>query len=322
MPKCSRPTGTNGSHKTTRRSAGLLLPHFFIIGVPKAGTTSLHHYLRQHPQIAMSADKEPHHFVHADGHLHYTGPGDEISTQNDTRTLDAYKAQFSHGRGKLRGEASPQYLADPKVPKRIKKAVPDAKFIVLLRDPAARAFSNYLHMQRMERETESHFEAALEREEERLAAGWEPFWGYRRQSQYWTNLQPWLQVFPKDRFLVITLRDLQADTSGTMARVHAFLGVDDFEADHLIYNPGGVARIQPVHRRLARRKPLKGLTQYVLPKQLRVRLHLAMRRWNSKYPTIKPSTEKRLRKEFLPEIQGVEQAFGMDLGFWKNPEDR
>ena len=105
-------------------------PNLFVVGAPRAGTTSLYHYLRQHPEIYMSPLKEPHFFSHS-------------NPQSDTvvKHQDAYLRLFDAARGeKLRGEASPAYLADPDAPARIKDASPEAKIVAVLREPVSRAF--------------------------------------------------------------------------------------------------------------------------------------------------------------------------------------
>jgi hypothetical protein len=119
------------------------LPNFFIVGAPKAGTTSLYHYLRQHPQVCMSAIKEPHFFAA------------EIREENIDRRLrgggivavwEDYLRLFAHATNEpALGEASVCYLWSPTAPGRIAERIPGAKILVILRDPAGRAFSQYLH---------------------------------------------------------------------------------------------------------------------------------------------------------------------------------
>jgi hypothetical protein len=141
------------------------LPNFFIIGAPKAGTTSLYHYLDQHPQIYMSAIKEPHFFA------------TEFREENFAAELRPFLARETRGlRGFLSsnmrrkrfggivaewedyvrlfadashesalGEASVCYLWSPTAPERISRRFPDAKILVMLRDPVERAYSQYLH---------------------------------------------------------------------------------------------------------------------------------------------------------------------------------
>ncbi len=293
------------------------LPDFLGIGVPKAGTTSLHRYLAAHPDVAMSRTKEPHYFVHADGRRAWCGPGDDRSTAGDVYAWDDYQALFEDAGGRVAGEFSPQYLADPAVPARVRRRLPDARFLLILRDPVARAYSNFLHLRRNHREPVADFEQALALEDERLAAGWEPFWGYRNQSRYGTHLRPWLAAFPRDRFLALSLDELRRAPREALHRVHDFLGVAHHDPDYEVHNAGGVARVEFLRQRLQRAAPFGGASRYVLPAFLRRRLHRSLRRLNARYPPIDPATDARLRQEFLPEVEAVERALGLGLAAWK-----
>src|SRR4029079_10146943 len=96
------------------------LPNFLVIGAAKSGTTSLYHYLRQHPQIFMSRIKEPRFFALEEDPLDWRGPGDERSRGESITTLDAYLDLFEAVDGELAvGEASVLYLDHPKAPDRI-----------------------------------------------------------------------------------------------------------------------------------------------------------------------------------------------------------
>ncbi len=117
----------------------MALPTFFIIGAPKAGTTSFHYYLNQHPQIQMSAVKEPSFFAPS------SNPPDARRSIN---RLDQYEQLFDPAVG-VRGEASTNYAEYPfrqGVPERIKELVPEAKFVYLVRDPIDRTMSHYHHL--------------------------------------------------------------------------------------------------------------------------------------------------------------------------------
>lgn len=141
------------------------LPNFFIIGAPKAGTTSLYHYLDQHPEIFMSAIKEPHFFAaeireeHCDPELRrgmarenrglrdfLRGPIREKRFGGIVADWEDYVRLFANAINESAvGEASVCYLWSPTAPGRIAEMIPNAKILVMLRDPADRAFSQYLH---------------------------------------------------------------------------------------------------------------------------------------------------------------------------------
>lgn len=111
-------------------------PNFFVVGAPKAGTTSLYEYLRQIPEVYLSPIKEPHFFT-----VYYPSKFDKKPVHEKEKYLDLFK---NVKKEKAIGEFSVTYLADPEVPKKIKKEIPDAKIIVIIRNPIERAFSNYL----------------------------------------------------------------------------------------------------------------------------------------------------------------------------------
>ena len=112
----------------------------FIVGAPKAGTTSLHYYLNEHPEILMSSVKEPDFFLEKEI--------DDIGLYYGTtriETSDKYHNLFSDKKDEeIFGESSVSYLYYPEVPKRIKEYNTEAKIIIMLRNPVDRAFSHYL----------------------------------------------------------------------------------------------------------------------------------------------------------------------------------
>jgi hypothetical protein len=181
-----------------------VLPTFFVIGAAKAGTTSLHLYLGEHPDIEMSRVKEPQIFAGADC----------------AERLAEYDGLFP-GEAPQRGESSAVYSQHPRwpgVPERIAEHVPDARFVYLVRDPVERAIAHWAqHV--ADRKEERSLEDAL--------ADWErPDSLYLCPSRYATQLGRYLECFESERILVVDQRDLLEDRVATVARVLGFLGVD------------------------------------------------------------------------------------------------
>jgi hypothetical protein len=117
-------------------------PDFFIVGAPRAGTTTLYHWLRGHPDIFMPGVKEPHFFTQIEPALAARWAsviGRPIS--DETEYLSLFRQA---GEGQLIGEATPYYLWHPKAPQRIREKSPQARIIAILREPADRAYSHYL----------------------------------------------------------------------------------------------------------------------------------------------------------------------------------
>jgi hypothetical protein len=198
------------------------LPDFLVLGAQKAGTTALYEYLRRHPQITGPSWKEVSFFDRhwARGESWYRG-----NFPNLART-----------RGKLVGEASPSYVFHPLGPERVKAVVPDARLVVLVRNPVDRALSHYNHEVALGREPLS-FEEALDAEDERLHGEVErmeadpryfsrEWWShtYKARGRYAEQLERWLAVFPPEQLLVLPSEDLGDAPERAHAEVRAFLG--------------------------------------------------------------------------------------------------
>ena len=204
----------------------MALPDFLIAGVPKAGTTALHAALVRHPQLFLPTVKEPKFFL-SDGRPPSSGgPGDVQTYREHVWRRGDYEALFDPApRGTLRGEATPFYLYDHQAHNRIRAVVPDAKVILLLRDPVDRAHSNWTHLWNAGLEPEADFLAACRAEEQRKAAGWAHFWHYLSQGLYGRQVQHLFSVFPREQVLLLRYRELKDAPDATLDRVCSFLGV-------------------------------------------------------------------------------------------------
>lgn len=205
----------------------MALPDFFVIGVPKAGTTALHVALAQHPQLFLSQVKEPKFFMCDGPPPTRGGPGDAKSFRERIWRREEYEALFSDApAGTLRGESTPFYLYDCDAQRRLHDAVPDARLVALLRDPVDRAHSNWAHLWSAGLEPQGDFVAACRLEQQRADAGWAPFWRYLDLGRYGEQLQRLYQRFPRDRVLVLRYRQLRDEPATTLDEICAFLGVE------------------------------------------------------------------------------------------------
>lgn len=202
-------------------------PDFLIIGAQKAGTTSLFHYLKQHPDILTPEEKEIHFFD-----MRYE------------RGIDWYQSFFSEAAAseKVTGEASPYYLFHPCVPGRVKAHLPDVKLIILLRDPVARAFSHYHHAVRMGFENVSDFFDAIALEESRLLGAEKNLaegviqqhfsfqhHSYISRGFYSHQIDRWLQHFPLSQMHFLQSETFFADPENALEGIFQFLGVANHE---------------------------------------------------------------------------------------------
>jgi hypothetical protein len=203
------------------------IPDFLIIGVQKGGTTSLFHYLSQHPQAELSSIKEVHYF-----------------DNNYFRGMEWYKSHFPKEKeraDKIIGEASPYYIFHPQAAERIKKDLPHAKFIILLRDPITRAYSHYQMEVRRKTEDAPTFEEGYRREAQRLRGEVEKIFedptyishahqelSYLSRGLYYQQLTRWLSLFSKEQFLILKSEDFFEYPLRELQKVYHFLGLEYF----------------------------------------------------------------------------------------------
>ncbi|HEX6688730.1 MAG TPA: sulfotransferase [Solirubrobacterales bacterium] len=285
----------------------MTLPTFFIIGAAKAGTTSLHFYLDQHPEIQMSAEKEPNFF---------SGPANGIPYPlGRVDSLAAYERLFD-ARFEVRGEASVGYANSPRrqgVPERIKELVPDARFVYVVRDPVARTVSHYQHRVAAEGERRSLVEALDDLSD--------PYSVYLCPSLYARQLELYLSVFPAERILVIDQADLLADREATLREVFSFLSVeesfDSVQFGDELYK-GEERRVHPpAYSRLL--APIQSSPLRHLPRGLRRSLRRSVERvlWRP-VPRSELDDELRARLEqlFGEEVERLRALTGKPFPSW------
>jgi len=297
----------------------MTLPNFLIIGAAKAGTTALAYYLKQHPDIFMSDQKELKFFAFEGGIPVFRGPGDE-QFSNAVTSLCDYEACFAEVRAeKAIGEASPLYLYSPAAAERIRHYVPGARLIAVLRDPARRAYSQFLHMMRDGFEPLGDFRAALLEEQKRIEAGWGPLFHYRKRGFYYEQLTPYYERFPGQQIRVYLYADFVRDAMGLVRDAFRFLGVDEtFIPDKTVRpNISGIPRSRMLQSALRGRYAwLNAVVRAVLPKRLRVGVHNVLRRKNLTRPPLDPEVRRDLIREYRDDILRLQDLLDRDLSAW------
>lgn len=305
------------------------MPNFFIIGAQKAGTTSLYHYLAQHPQVYMSPVKEPRFFDYV-----INSNGEVVEEKFESKThgkaarfhnVGEYAALFRDVGGETAvGEASTSYIYTPGTAERIKRHVPEAKIVALLRNPADRAYSAFLNAFRYGGEPLSDFTQALRTEEERIRDGWHHRFHYRTNGLYHAQLQPFFELFGRERVGVWLYEDLRADPTGTTRSVSRFLGADDsFVPDTTTkHNPATMPR--SATSRVAVRAMDAAATAfletfsssskiYPLASKMRQRIQ---GRILVKPPPIDPEVRAELIEWYREDILKLERLIGRNLSVW------
>ncbi|MGA2522216.1 MAG: sulfotransferase [Acidimicrobiales bacterium] len=302
----------------------MALPNLFVVGAPKCGTTSLHRYLGQHPDIAMSAVKEPKFFL-ADGvRPRHRGPGDERACRAYVVDRDAYEALFTypHGPHTYAGESTPYYLWDHLAAGRIHALVPDSRLVAVLREPTMRAYSNWADLREQGRE-KLDFTSALAAEAERHELDWEPFWQYRDLGLYGEQLTRLYTVFPRHQVKVLLAEDLADDPDVAVAGVFSFLGLDP------LGSPLEVTRLnqtmyKPVDRRSRALETLFEQGQRarpLVPRPVRRLARRAVRRGLRSQATA-GTHGVRVRREYgdlFAADRPVLEGLGIDVAVWDEP---
>jgi hypothetical protein len=217
-----------------------MLPNFFLAGAPKAGTTSLYHYLDQHPQIYVSPIKEPCYFSEEirpenfadeirgpstiDEYL--AGPMTEKRFGGPVCRWEDYLRLFRRVRGEIAvGEASVVYLWSPTAARNIAAAVPHAKILIVLRDPVERARSQYADMAgraAIDLPFDDLVRAGLAYRGTKLTLA-HPFLEFGRYDE---QIARYRACFPPGQIRIERYETFRDDPLGTLAGVFRFLGVD------------------------------------------------------------------------------------------------
>ncbi len=278
------------------------LPNLLVIGVAKCGTSGLHYYLSHHPEITMSACKEPNFF---------------IEERNWKRGFQWYTSQF-RGDARVFGESSQAYSNFPRfqgVAQRIAEHIPDVKMIYLVRDPIDRAVSHYVQNLASGKETRSLSQAL------RAALAGDDAVTYLSRGRYCTQLRPFLDCFDRSQLLVITSRALHDRRLETLQKVFRFLGVDpEFSCQEhtVVRHPSSSKR---------RNTRLGMLIQNTVGDRIYRHLRGHHRHWFKtivygpfsrpiEEPEIAPAVRAALQRRFSSDVKRLEELTGQSFSHW------
>jgi len=296
-------------------------PNFFIFGAPKCGTTAMSHYLAQHPAVFMSDPKEPHFFMH-------DMPGLKL-VDNEPGYMGLFDAATDATRI---GEASVWYLISEAAARAVHEFDPEARIVVMLRDPVS--LLHALHSQAVYSfyEDEPDFEKAWGLQEPRARGERVPriakepaVLQYRRSGLLGQHMERLLSVFAREQVHVILFDDFKADPAGAYRRALDFLGLDDDgRTDFPAVNASKKRRLRWLNTWISRppralRRTLSGADRLLgagrvtrLAKSLKRRVNHATTTPTRRDP-LRPEFRRALEQQFRPDVERLSGILGRDL---------
>ncbi len=235
------------------------LPDFYIVGAPKCGTTSLHRYLRQHPDVFMPAVKEPNFFC------------SDFPSIQKYKTLEDYSTLFTAAnKNQLVGEASPWYLYSNAAIQNILQVKPDAKFIVMLRNPVDAVISYYRYMRYYLVEDRDEILDAV------LLEDWggkaktlirhrhaNPYLKYRGIFSYAQQVERIQNIVPKENLLILFFEDFFSSPAKNFEQVLQFLDLPHHSVKIEAHNTAIEWRFDLLRKILVNQSPMmqRGIAQ-------------------------------------------------------------
>jgi hypothetical protein len=292
------------------------------VGAAKAGTTAVHVYLYQHPEVYMSFLKEPKYLSITANKFPHNGPGDKKVDDGIIKSREEYLNLFKDARDeKVIGESSADYLYfhDTVIPL-IKTISPRAKILIMLRNPVDRAYSAYRHMIMDEREDLS-FEKALGSEDKRMRENYEFIWFYKDAGFYYEQVKHYIDSFGRENVMICLYDDFVVDSMAVMKDIYRFLDVEEgFTPDTDVkYNVGPTVRSESFEEFLVKYEhPVKRVLRPVLLNTIGKRYTEALVNYFIRRNTLsmKPKTRKILIELYRDDILKLEGLIDRDLSGW------
>jgi len=288
-----------------------MLPNFIIAGAAKAGTTSLFHYLSEHPEIFMSNPKEVNFFTCKeikDQKLYY----DSFLIDN----LESYKNLFSNASNyKAIGEGSVSSLFYKNTPKKIKNLIPDIKIIILLRNPIDRAFSHYLMDYKLGLINDSFDDIVFRKSNSKNLDLY--FQQYLELGKYYNQIKRYLDIFNKDQVKIFLQEDLFSNTQNVVKEIYNFLNVDSSFIPKINkkHNAFSMPR-NKIFRKIYSNYFLRTSFSYIFSSEIKRKLKKIFLKEDNK-PKMSTKTKKYLLDFYLDDINDLENLIKKDLTNWK-----
>jgi hypothetical protein len=305
----------------TASTDGRVRPNFFIVGAPKAGTTSMHDYLGQHPQIFMSQAKAPGYFA------------TELGVRTAwSQSLERYLALFTEAADvPVRGESSPSYLFNPAAAERIHDFEPRARILILLRNPIEAIQALHGEARKFGLEPHRDFARALAASDAgrpKIENSYGGFWTrYRAFVHYTPQVRRYLDAFPADAVKIVIYDDFAAEPSAVYRGILEFLDVDPtfaptFQRMNAYRGDVRSYQVQRLLMWVAAGPGTSGIRGTGNP-LVRRAAHAALRRnaIRMKRRPLDPALRTALVADLRPDVDALSELLGRDLSGWLGGAD-
>ena len=298
-------------------------PNLFIVGQPKSGTTALHQFLGQHPEIFMSSVKEPHYFCpdfHSESDQYY-----DSCRFFDFREESEYLQLFAKVKDeKVAGESSTNYLYSQVAASQIHQFNPEAKIIIVLREPAKFVYSLHSHYVKFTEENEPDFDRALALEAQRRQGKFTSprvtspsYLYYSERVKYYEQVKRYYDLFDRAQIKVVIFEEFRAQNAKIYREILEFLAVDpEFTPIYDAINVNKEVRFQGLNN-LVNNPILKNISKNLLSQEFNefIRDKVVEKLLWHKVPKSKmpAEIEVKLMQQYCSEVLKISELIGVDL---------
>ncbi len=298
-------------------------PNLFIVGQPKSGTTALHQFLGQHPEIFMSSIKEPHFFCsdfHLESDLAYGK-----KRFFDFRSESAYLQLFNRaGDAKVVGESSTNYLYSQVAAEKIYNFNSDAKIIIILREPAKFLYSLHSHYVKFTEENEPDFLTALalesDRKQEKVSSPrvtTPSYLYYSQRVQYYQQVKRYYDRFKPEQIKVVVFEEFKSDNERIYREILEFLSVDSsFIPEYEMVNANKEVKFKAVNN-LVNNPLLKNISKNLLSQEFNefIRDNIVEKFLWHRAPKVTMPEEIKLKlmQEYQTQVAQISELVDIDL---------
>jgi len=309
----------------------MIKPNFFIVGAAKAGTTSLYSYLDKHPNVFMSPIKEPHYFskdirCKYFGDIYKSNVCFDIKNYLSNEKLEKRHIAFIEERSdylqlfkesyneKCIGEISNGYLYSKIAAKEIYDFNPNAKIIIVLRDPVERAFSHWLMDLRGDDVCRKSFLDAINEDQNNKEKGWGKSHLYIELGMYYEQIKRYLDVFPQEQILILLFDDLKNDQENFFSKLFTFLEIEHIPIDtNKKQNVASIPKFPMLNSIIRKLK----LNKLVLSSSLKKYFKSILTNTDS-LPELTLEDRLSMRSYFQEDLNKLQNLIDNDISKWMN----